>query len=236
MVTPIGISLWKILSAAVHSSDWQWQLGWILSVDRALLSLRFKNDANDPFPSVQCHKLRLWMNGWMHASLLSSATTRQKKKIFQSYPWNDMLSKFTHMHLTLKWRPKASWASPSKHCGCIFLVVIRNFMENVKLPTWYGKSPWKMWNSSVSSKVLLTAHAWRIAWKTCMQLRDPYSRAGENNTGSGGCGLCWGQLVSAPGLSEGSRPLREVGRKGKKENTEASEKMNQVYRRKSRSS
>lgn len=120
MVTPIGISLWKILSAAVHSSDWQWQLGWILSVDRALHSLCFKNDAKDPFPSVPCHKLGLWMNGWMHASLLSSATKKKNKPKLQSHPWNDMLSKFTHMHLTRKCCPKASWASPSKHWGCIF--------------------------------------------------------------------------------------------------------------------
>lgn len=76
MVTPIGISLWKILSAAVHSSDWQWQLGWILSVDRALHSFCFKNDAKDPFPSVQRHKWSLWMNGWMHTSPLSSATQK----------------------------------------------------------------------------------------------------------------------------------------------------------------
>lgn len=118
MVTPIGISLWKILSAAVHSSDWQWQLGWILSVDRALHSFCFKNDAKDPFPSVQCHKSSLWMNGWMHASPLSSAT---KKKIFRSHPRNEMLSKFTHLRLTLKWCLKASWASPPKRHGCIFL-------------------------------------------------------------------------------------------------------------------
>lgn len=139
-------------------------------------------------PSPVCSATS-WVYEWMDECMLLCCHLQQKK-IFQSYPWNDMLSKFTHMHLTLKWCPKASWASPSKHCGCIFFVVIRNFMENVKLPIWYGKSPWKMWNSSVSSKVLLTAHAWRIAWKTCMQLRDPYSRAGENNTGSGGCGLC----------------------------------------------
>lgn len=51
-------------------------------------------------------------------------------------------------------------------------------------------------------------------------IKGSISRAGENKAGSGGCGLCWGQLVSAPGLSEGSRPLREVGRERGKKKTQ----------------
>lgn len=70
-------------------------------------------------------------------------------------------------------------------------------------------------------------------------IKGPIQQGCREQGRRGGCGLCQGQLVSAPGLSEGTRPLREVGRKGekkKKEKTQASEKMNQVYRRKSRSS